>query len=84
LASLIQHLAASILSRHMRSYTHTLHIITSGYSQPHVKIHLSELAQSDILMRRAFPLILIAQPARLSRPMESFRPQAAEYCIKHE
>ena len=34
LASLISR--ASILSRHMRPYTHTLHAITSGYNCPHV------------------------------------------------
>jgi len=82
LASLMSR--TSILSRHMRPYTHTLHIITSGYTQPHVKIQLSELAQSDILLWRAFALILIAQPIRLSRTMESFRLQEAQYCIKYD
>jgi hypothetical protein len=82
LASLMSR--TSLLSRHMRPYTHTLHIITSGYVQPHVKISLSELAQSDIMMWRAFTLLLIANPTRLSRSMESFRPQAAEYCIKYD
>ena len=74
----------SILSRHMRPYTHTMHVITSGYTQPHAKIHLSDLAQSDIMMWRAYVLLLIAQPDRLSRPMESFRPQSAQYCIKYD
>jgi len=46
LASLISR--ASILSRHMRPYTHTLHSITRGYVYPHVKIHLSILAQSAL------------------------------------
>ena len=82
LASLMSR--TSILSRHMRPYTHTMHIITSGYTQSHAKIHLSDLAQSDILMWRAFVLLLIAQPDRLSRSMESFRPQSAEYCIKYD
>jgi hypothetical protein len=35
-------------------------------------------------MWRAFALILIAQPARLSRTMESFRLQEAQYCIKYD
>ena len=74
----------SLLSRHMRPYTHTLHVITSGYNQPHVKIALSDLAQSDIMMWRAFTLLLIANPTRLSRTMESFRPQSADYCIKYD
>jgi len=82
LASLISR--ASILSRHMRPYTHTLHAITSGYHCPHVKIRLSELAQSDIMMWRAFVLLLIADPSRLSRPMESFRRQPAQYIIKYD
>jgi hypothetical protein len=82
LASLMSR--TSLLSRHMRPYTHTLHSITSGYVQPHVKISLSALAQSDIMMWRAFTLLLIANPTRLSRSMESFRPQSAEYCIKYD
>ena len=68
----------------MRPYTHTLHVITSGYTQPHAKIHLSDLAQSDVMMWRALVLLLIAQPERLSRTMESFRPQAAIYCLKYD
>jgi hypothetical protein len=75
LASLISR--TSILSRHMRSYTHTLHTITSGYNCPHVKIKLSELW-------RAFVLLLIANPSRLSRPMEPFRHQPAQYIIKYD
>ena len=82
MASLISR--ASILSRHMRPYTHALHIITSGYSQPHVKITQTTLGQSDVMMWRAFVLLLIANPTRLSRPMESFRPQPASYCIKYD
>ena len=82
LASLISR--ASILSRHMRPYTHTLHAITSGYNCPHVRINLSELAQSDIMMWRAFVLLLIANPSRLSRRMESFRHQPAQYIIKYD
>jgi hypothetical protein len=74
----------SIKSRHMRPYTHTLHAITSGYTSPHVKILLSDLAQSDIMMWRAFVLLLIANPSRLSRPMESFRQQPAQYIIKYD
>jgi hypothetical protein len=69
---------------HMRPYTHTMHVITSGYTQPHAKIHLSDLAQSDVMMWRAFVLLLIARPDRFSRPMESFRPQSAQYCIKYD
>ena len=68
----------------MRPYTHTLHVITSGYTQPHAKIHLSDLAQSDVMMWRAFVLLLIAHPERLSKTMESFRPQAAIYCLKYD
>jgi hypothetical protein len=68
----------------MRPYTHAMHVITSGYNQPHAKIHLSDLAQADVMMWRAFVLLLIAKPDRLSRPMESFRPQSAEYCIKYD
>ena len=82
MASLISR--ASILSRPMRPYTHALHAITSGYSQPHIKIRLSILAQSDVMMWRAFVLLLIANPVKLSRSMESFRPQPAEYCIKYD
>jgi len=82
LASLISR--TPILSRHMRPYMHTLHAITSGYNCPHVKIRLSELAQSDIMMWRAFVLLLIANPSRLSRRMESFRHQPAQYIIKYD
>ena len=82
LASLISR--TSVLSRHMRPYTHTLHAVTSGYNCPQVKISLSELVQSDIMMWRAFILLLIANPSRLSRPMESFRHQPAQYIIKFD
>lgn len=82
LASLISR--ASILSKHMRPYTHTLHAITSGYQQQHVRIHLSTLAQSDVMMWRSFVLILMANPTKLSRSMESFRPQQATYSIKYD
>ena len=68
--------AVSILSRHLRPYTYTLHVITSGYDQPHTWIQLNVLAQSDIMMWRAFALLLIANPEKLSRPLESFRPKA--------
>ena len=63
LASLISRL--SILSKHMRPYTYTLHAITSGYDQPHTKKQLSVLAQSDIIMWRAFVLLLIAKPEKI-------------------
>ena len=82
IASLISR--ASILSKHMRPYTYTLHAITSGYQQQHVRIHLSTLAQSDVLMWRSFVLTLIANPTKLSRSMESFRPQHATYSIKYD
>jgi len=82
LASLISR--ASILSRHMRPYTHTLHSITSGYVYPHAKIHLSTLAQSDIMMWRVFVLLLIANPSQLSRPMESFRWHSAQFIIRYD
>jgi len=54
----------------MRPYTHTLHTITSRYTCPHVRIPLSELAQSDIMMWRAFVLLLLANPSRLSKPAQ--------------
>ena len=82
LASLISRV--SILSRHMRPYTHTLHSITSGYVYPHAKIHFSILAQSDIMMLRAFVFLLIANPSQLSRPMESFRQQPAQFIIRYD
>ena len=82
LASLISRV--SILSRHMRPYTHTLHSITSGYVYPHAKIHFSILAQSDIMMWRAFVFLLIANPSQLSRPMESFRQQPAQFIIRYD
>ena len=82
MASLISR--ASILSRHMRPYTHALHAVTSGYSQPHVQIKLNVLAQSDVMMWRAFVLLLIANPTKLSRSMESFRSHDAAYCIKYD
>lgn len=82
LASLLSRV--SILSRHMRPYTHTLHSLSSGYVYPHAKIHLSILAQSDIMMWRAFVLLLIANPSNLSRPMESFRRQQAQFIIRYD
>ena len=87
--ALIQRIAslasrASMLSRHMRPYTHELHIITSGYSSPHVRIPLTLMAQSDILLWRSFVLVLVAQPTKLSRPLESFRPQQPQYCFKYD
>jgi len=75
---------ASMLNSHMRSYTHELHIITSGYTKPHVRISLSLLAQSDIMMWRSFALILISEPTKLSRSMESFRPRDPQYCFKYD
>ena len=53
----------------MRPYTHTLHIITSGYVHSNVKIPLTDMAQSDVMIWRAFTVLLIANPARLSRSM---------------
>ena len=35
-------------------------------------------------MWRSFVLLLVAQPAKLSRSMESFRPQAPHYCFKYD
>ena len=35
-------------------------------------------------MWRAFTLLLIANPTRLSRSMESFRPQPAKFCTKYD
>ena len=54
-----------MFSRHKRPY-HELHIITSTYSNPHVRIPLTLLAQSDILMWRSLALLLVARPALLS------------------
>jgi len=55
----------------MRPYTHELHVITSGYSQPHIRIALTLQAQTDIIMWRSFVILLVAQPTKLSRSMES-------------
>jgi hypothetical protein len=41
-------------------------------------------AQTDIIMWRSFVLLLVAQPTKLSRSMESFRPQAPQYCFKYD
>ena len=87
--ALIQRVASlasrtSLLNRHMRPYTHELHVITSGYSQPHIRIALTLQAQTDIIMWRSFVLLLVAQPTKLSRSMESFRPQAPQYCFKYD
>ena len=35
-------------------------------------------------MWRAFALFLIANPEKLSRPLESFRPKAEKFCIKYD
>ena len=87
--ALIQRIAsltsrASLLSRHMRPYTHELHQITSGYDQPHIRIKMTVQAQSDIIMWRSFVLVLVAQPSKLSRTMESFRPQVPQLCFKYD
>ena len=55
LASLISRVP--ILSRHMRPYTYTLHVITSGYNPPHARIALNVLAQSDLMMWRLCSVI---------------------------
>ena len=68
----------------MRPYTHELHVITSGYSQPQIKIALTLTAQSDIIMWRSFALLLVAHPIKLSRSMGSFRPQSPQYCFKYD
>lgn len=75
---------SSMLNPHMRSYTHELHTITSGYTQPHIRIRLSLTAQSDIMMWRSFVMTLVAEPTKLSRTMESFRFQAPDYCFKYD
>jgi len=49
----------SMLSRHMRPYTHELHIITSAYSDPHIRIPLTLVVQSDMLMWHSFALLLV-------------------------
>ena len=36
------------------------------------------------MMWRSFVLLLIANPAKLTRSVESFRPQVANYCIKYD
>jgi len=87
--ALIQRIASltsrtSLLSRHMRPYTHELHVITSGYSIPNVRIKLTLLAQSDILMWRSYSLLLVAHPTMLTRTLESFRPQQPQYTFKYD
>ena len=87
--ALIQRIASlasrtSLLNRHMRPYTHELHVITSGYSQPQIKIELTLQAQSDIIMWRSYVLLLVAQPINLSRSMGSFRPHSPQYCFKYD
>ena len=54
------------------------------FSTPHQSIALTLQAQTDIIMWRSFVLLLIAQPTKLSRSMESFRPQAPQYCSKYD
>ena len=68
----------------MRPYTHEMHIITSAYSSPHIRIPLTLVAQSDILMWRSFALLLVARPALLSRTLDSFRSQTPQYCFKYD
>ena len=75
---------AAILNRLMKPFTHELHTITSKYTQPHVRIQLTLLAQSDILMWRCFALILVANPRQLCRELESFRPTSPTYCFTYD
>jgi hypothetical protein len=75
---------AAILNRLMKPFTHELHAITSGYSQPHIRIQLTLVAQSDILMWRCFALILVANPRQLCRELESFRPTPPTYCFTYD
>ena len=87
--ALIQRIASlvsrtSMLSRHMRPYTHELHIITSAYENPNVRIKLTQLAQSDIIMWRSYSLLLVAKPLLLSRTLESFRQREPHYCFKYD
>ena len=42
------------------------------------------MAQSDILLWRSFVLVLVAQPTKLSRTLESFLPQQPQYCFKYD
>ena len=51
---------------------------------PNVRIRLTLLAQSDILMWRSYSLLLVARPTMLSRTLESFRPQAPQYTFKYD
>jgi len=67
---------AAILNRLMKPFTHELHTITSRYTQPHVRIQLTLLAQSDIL--------LVANPRQLCRELESFRPTPPTYCFTYD
>jgi hypothetical protein len=53
-------------------------------TQPHVRIQLTLLAQSDILMWRCFALILVANPRQLCRELESFRPTPPTYCFTYD
>ena len=87
--ALIQRIASlvsrtSLLSRHMRPYTHELHIITSAYDNPNVRIKLTTIAQSDIIMWRSYSLLLVSKPFLLSRTLESFRPRDPQYCFKYD
>jgi hypothetical protein len=87
--ALIQRIASlvsrtSLLSRHMRPYTHELHIITSAYDIPNVRIRLTQLAQSDIIMWRSYSLLLVSKPFLLSRTLESFRKRDPRYCFKYD
>ena len=87
--ALIQRIASlvsrtSLLSRHVRPYTYELHVITGGYSMPKVRIKLTLLAQSGILVLRSYSLLLVVHPTLLSRTLESFRPQAPQYTFKYD
>jgi hypothetical protein len=74
----------SLLSRHMRPYTHALHVLTGGYSMPNVRLKLTLLAPSDILMWRSYSLLLVAHPTMLSRTLDLFQPQAPQYTFKYD
>jgi hypothetical protein len=68
--ALIQRIASLASRTSLLSTTHELHVITGAYSMPNVRIKLTVLTQSDILMWHSYSLLLVVKPTMLSRTLE--------------
>ena len=74
----------SVLCTPMRIYTNELHKVSATFDCPNDKRRLSDVAKSDVIMWRAYLVLLEFDPRRSARLLSTFQPREPTVLIEYD